>query len=1491
MGIGYKGWEKMLFTSLVVSILTITGTDVFSQEKVKAGYPSDAASRTEVKAPVVSVISKSQARTNTELKTVPSVPESYRNHPELGKIKLENSPESVELIQNRTADSRVFINPDGTYTKIQSSGNMHHKNANGHWLSIQSNPSSNSKNSDEFGITETDKPILVNTKTGISRMVLDNQKAIEFTNDVTMEIADANGNVLLQNTKSNNTVGSRNNSEVTFTDYWNNTDRIQQIQMESLKINYIIKSLPSGIPSDGYVIFKEKIIIPSNWQIRKSGEGQGNSIHWFGELEVTNESGIKIGTFEKLVFFDSSADSEIQGGYILEKTTNGYFISTMVPAQWLLSASRAFPVTIDPTLTNTYSSGNIGSSFNTFCTVNMNVNIPANSTVSSTLIQSTYQTLGTTKKRNARISYTGPGGTIGEYYCDENANGSCNLSHTSSTLANGFYSSGVVPFSINVKRNSNSGASCSSVNLYIVNNSWTVTLTYTTCATLTSGGTITGMATAACGQTLEYTCAGGSGTYQWQTSTNGGTSYTSISGATSSSLSLSFNAANTYTMRVVRSNSNCVDSYSSTQNTVVAAGSTGQSTVNPHVVSSLPYSGIHATHCFSAGYSGTNNQLTPAKFFKFTTGSCATSITINTCHPSSEFDTYIHLLNSSGTQISSNDDVYGCGYTINGNHYLSMISNFAVLPNTVYYVVVQAYRYSVPSSGVFGLNVTEGSGNSVVPNVSVSGSLNICQNGVVNLQAVPINGGTTPTYNWLKNGLSTGITTSNFSTSNVSNGDVITVSMTSSNPCASPAIIMSSANNIVVTSGSTVSLSSNSPLCDGSNLLLNANVSETPVSFSWTGSNGYTSNQQNPVISNVTAANSGNYSVTVINGFGCSSTNTTNVSISTPMLSSISNFQNPSCTGQSNGTIQTAVSGGTLPYSYIWSNGGSTSSAINLIEGIYTVTIYDANGCTSVQEQELTASVPVSSAVAGTNKELCNQLSINLEASTPSSGSGLWSVVSGTGVFSDATSPVSSVSNLSTSQVNIFKWTVSNSCNSSNDDVSINVSTTPPPNQPIMSGPLMGCKDDTLNYATNLVATTLIWEARPEGEIISGQGTQNATIIFGNTTTSGYHACVTGSNACGTNRAKCVVVRSNSSTPYFKEAPIDVCDGTTTNFKIRKVGGATSYQWTAPANILINGSQSPYITTDTTVSIYFPLGYGSAKISVASSAGCDYGAKREITISSTPLLPYNITGLRADLCNTVQTYYIRTRVNQTYSWSVPNGATILYTSPATDSITVQFGSAVTGNIIVRAINICGTLSPERKLRVTSFPSTPGIVSGPIEVCPNTGGYNFTVLPVPNATEYLWTLPSGALITSGERTNSVEVQFGSVITNIMVQAVGPCGTSTKRTLKIESNCRLSSSSSNNNEAVVKPNTNAVDFNLQAYPDAQSRTLTVTFNAVNDATYQYKILNEANTELMSGEIDVVAGSNMEQIDMSALPNATYRIVVENGTTINTLNIRFF
>ncbi|HRU61170.1 MAG TPA: hypothetical protein P5565_06830, partial [Bacteroidia bacterium] len=53
------------------------------------------------------------------------------------------------------------------------------------------------------------------------------------------------------------------------------------------------------------------------------------------------------------------------------------------------------------------------------------------------------------------------------------------------------------------------------------------------------------------------------------------------------------------------------------------------------------------------------------------------------------------------------------------------------------------------------------------------------------------------------------------------------------------------------------------------------------------------------------------------------------------------------CLGINDGTASSTVSGGSPPYTYAWSNGATTPSIAGLAAGLYTLTVTDANGCST----------------------------------------------------------------------------------------------------------------------------------------------------------------------------------------------------------------------------------------------------------------------------------------------------------------------------------------------------------------------------------------------------------------------------------------------------------------------------------------------------------------------------------------------------------------
>jgi len=90
----------------------------------------------------------------------------------------------------------------------------------------------------------------------------------------------------------------------------------------------------------------------------------------------------------------------------------------------------------------------------------------------------------------------------------------------------------------------------------------------------------------------------------------------------------------------------------------------------------------------------------------------------------------------------------------------------------------------------------------------------------------------------------------------------------------------------------------------------------------------------------------GMYTVTATDFYGCTATFT--FTLSDPGLLQASILTMPASSIQSPNGIATAnVSGGTAPHTYAWSNSGSTMTIGGLPPAIYTVTVTDANGCST----------------------------------------------------------------------------------------------------------------------------------------------------------------------------------------------------------------------------------------------------------------------------------------------------------------------------------------------------------------------------------------------------------------------------------------------------------------------------------------------------------------------------------------------------------------
>ncbi len=73
------------------------------------------------------------------------------------------------------------------------------------------------------------------------------------------------------------------------------------------------------------------------------------------------------------------------------------------------------------------------------------------------------------------------------------------------------------------------------------------------------------------------------------------------------------------------------------------------------------------------------------------------------------------------------------------------------------------------------------------------------------------------------------------------------------------------------------------------------------------------------------------------------------------------------------------------------------------------------------------------------------------------------------------------------------------------------------------------------------------------------------------------------------------------------------------------------------------------------------------------------------------------------------------------------------------------------------------------------PIQPGVISGPATVCGGSSA-TYSITNVPGATGYQWTVPSGATISGGQGTNTLQVSWGSTSGNVCVSSTTACGIS-------------------------------------------------------------------------------------------------------------------
>ncbi|MEO7982490.1 MAG: T9SS type A sorting domain-containing protein [Bacteroidota bacterium] len=675
------------------------------------------------------------------------------------------------------------------------------------------------------------------------------------------------------------------------------------------------------------------------------------------------------------------------------------------------------------------------------------------------------------------------------------------------------------------------------------------------------------------------------------------------------------------------------------------------------------------------------------------------------------------------------------------------------------------------SSAVATATIAITSGSPALP-VSIAGNTTVCA-GTSQTYSVTTVAGVT-SYTWtLPLGWTGSSSTNSITATAGTAGGVVTAK--ANNNCGS-----STAQTITVTAtalpSQPLTISGPTPVCAGTSQIYSVPVIAGATSYTWVLPSGWTGNSTTNSITATTGITGGTISVKANNS--CGGSPLQSITVMTTTLPA----QPPAIAGtttvcvSSSQTYSVAAVNGTTSYTWAlpagWS-GNSNTNSITATAGAAggTITVKANNSCGSSIAQSfavITAPLPAQPGAISGNITVCASSSQTYSVNAVTGATSYtWTLPSGwTGT---------SVTNAITTTTGAAGGTISikanNNCSSSSAQT-ITATITALPAQPgTISGNMAVCAGASQTYSIQAVAgaTSYTWFL-PSG----WTGTPTNNTITVTTGTTGGPLSVKANNNCGSSANTSVALTITSiapAQPVTVSGNLSPCAASIQTYSVATVPGATSYTWTLPAG---------WAGASTTNSITTTAGTSGGSISIKANNSCGSSGAQTITVTPAALVsqPGTISGSVALCAGSTQTYSVTPVAGATsYTWALPTGWTGI---SVTNSITTT-ASTTSGTISVTANNNCGNSNAQTiNVTASTSPAKPGSISGNAAVCAGSL-QTYTVTPVPGATSYIWTLPSGWTGTSV--SNSINATTGSVGGSLSVKANNGCGTSALTSIEI------------------------------------------------------------------------------------------------------------